>query len=520
MLNYIKLILLKLTITLFRIKSKLSLIWKFLTCIFFSFFFFKGRLGSDDLEVFNLIFNYFHSGNSLHDYIESLRTESSQKIFYNSSQEHSYFTFYHRFVWVIQTYLITSLISKISLFSFDVYFFSQYFSGFILSFYTCVSFFLCQNFFIKKTTQIESYFLSISIFFGSGLICFFSGAFIESLIILLLIFRVTQNNKHKYFLDFLIIFIKPYYFLFVCGLVFSENKIFNSKTFKTLPINFENLKTTLLYISGQLSLFLFIRYSLFDAPPYITYVTNFFVVELNYHIYLNQLFDFIFSFGSGLLFILPIFIILIIYGWQGYQSLIKIFFSVLLILFLSLFDQHHGSTVGNRYFLPTLFIFMKEILFGFIYLKKNIYVLAFVSAITILNLPSIEYRNFNLFQYTNQSLIKGLPVESNDYTRNFPLRNFKFNHILFANNIILKKIRGIEKSSVGLLEFNNKDVYPMTPIMRIFYLKNYKVDKYDNKLILILKNYSSLLVIIYSFIVLSFLFFYLFFFYKIIIKNK
>ena len=146
--------------------------------------------------------------------------------------------------------------------------------------------------------------------------------------------------------------------------------------------------------------------------------------------------------------------------------------------------------------------------------------MGFMFVITILNLPSIEYRNFNLFQYTNQSLIKGLPAESNDYTRNFPLRDFKFNHIIFANNIILKKIRGIDKSSISNLEFNNKDIYPMTPIMRIFYLKNYKVDKYDNKLILMLKNYISLLVIIYSFIVFTLLFFYLFFFYKIITKNK
>jgi len=195
----------KFTGTMYKIKFKLSIIWKLFVCISLSLFFFKGRLGSDDLEVFNFIFNYFQSGNSLPNYIESLRTESEQKIFYNSSQEHSYHTFYHRFVWVIQTYLITSLINKLSFFSFDVYFFSQYFSGFILSFYTCVSFFLCQNFFSKKTTQAQSYFLAISIFLGSGLICFFSGAFIESLIILLLILRVIQNNKYIYFLDFLII---------------------------------------------------------------------------------------------------------------------------------------------------------------------------------------------------------------------------------------------------------------------------------------------------------------------------
>ena len=505
---------------MFLIQLKLSIITKLLVCIFFSFFFFKGRLGSDDLEVFNFIFNYFYSDNNLSNYIEAIKTQSSEKTFYNSSQEHSYFTFYHRFVWVAQTYLITSLITGFGIFSFDVHFFSQYFSGFILSFYTCVSFFLCQNFFTKNTTKINSYFLTISIFFGTGLIVFFSGAFIESLIILLLILRVTQNNKYKYFLDFLIIFIKPFYFLLVCGLVFSDNKILNTKKFKILSINFKYFNKALLYIFIQLFLFLFIRYILFDAPSYTNYLTLFFGRELNYHIYLNQLFDFAFSFGSGLLFSVPVFIILIIYGWQGYESSCKIFFSTLLIFFLCLFDQHHGQASGGRYFLPTLFIFMKEMIFGFIYFKRNIYIMGCIFVITILNLPSIEYRNFNLFQYINQSQIKAKPAESNYDTRNFPLRDYRFNHIVFANNIVLKKIKGDDTIYIDDLKFNTKDVYPMTPIMRIFYLKNYKIDKYDNKLILILKNYSSLLVIIYTFIVLIFLFFYLFFFYKIIINNK
>jgi len=156
---------------------------------------------------------------------------------------------------------------------------------------------------------------------------------------------------------------------------------------------------------------------------------------------------------------------------------------------------------------------MKEMIFGFIYFKRNIYIMGCIFVITILNLPSIEYRNFNLFQYINQSQIKAKPAESNYDTRNFPLRDYRFNHIVFASNIVLKKIKGDDTIYIDDLKFNTKDVYPMTPIMRIFYLKNYKIDKYDNKLILILKNYSSLLVIIYTFIVLIFLFFYFFFFF-------
>lgn len=505
---------------MFQIKLKLSIIAKLLVCIFLSFFFFKGRLGSDDLEVFNFIFNYFYSENNLSNYIEAIKTQSLEKTFYNSSQEHSYFTFYHRFVWVVQTYLITSLIREFSIFSFDVHFFSQYFSGFILSFYTWISFFLCQNFFKKNTTKIDSYFLTISIFFGTGLICFFSGAFIESLIILLLILRVTQNNKYKFFLDFLIIFIKPYYFLLVFGLVFSDNKILNSKKFKILSINFKYFKRALIYIFVQLFLFLFIRYILFDAPSYKNYVTGFFGRELNYYIYFNQLFDFTLSFGSGLLFSLPIFIILIAYGWQGYQSSIKIFFSILLIFFLCLFDQHHGQAPGGRYFLPTIFIFMKEISLGFIFFKKKVFAIFFIFLITLLNLPSLEYRNFNLFQYINQSSFKAQPTESSHYTWNFPLRDLGFNHIVFANNIIINKIKGTKKNELNNLNFNIEDAYPMTPIMRIFYLNKYKINKYDNKLVLLLKQRSNQLIIIYFLLVLIFVFAYSYFTVKIMYNKK
>jgi hypothetical protein len=505
---------------MFKIKLKLSIIAKLLISILLSFFFFKGRLGSDDLEVFNFIFNYFYSENNLPNYIEAIKTQSSVKTFYNISQEHNYFTFYHRFVWVVQTYLITSLIRGFNIFSFDVHFFSQYFSGLILSFYMCISFFLCQNFLKKKTTKIDSYFLTISIFFGSGLICFFSGAFIESLIVLLLLLRVTQNNKYKYFLDFLIIFTKPYYFLIICGLALSENKILNCKNFRILSINVKNIKIALLYIFIQLFLFLFIRYILFDAPSYKNYLTGFFGRQLNYYIYLNQLFDFTLSFGSGLLFSVPILIILIMYGWQGYQSSIKIFFSILLIFFLCLFDQHHGQAPGGRYFLPIIFIFLKEISLGFIFFKKKVFVIFFIFLITLLNLPSLEYRNFNLFQYINQSSFKNQPTESSHYTWNFPLRDFGFNHIVFANNIVIKKISGIKKNELNNLNFNIEDVYPMSPIMRIYYLNKLKINKYDNNLILLLKQYSNQLIIIYFILVLTFIFFYLFLTVKIIYNKK
>jgi hypothetical protein len=91
---------------------------------------------------------------------------------------------------------------------------------------------------------------------------------------------------------------------------------------------------------------------------------------------------------------------------------------------------------------------------------------------------------------------------------------------VFANNIILKKIKGVDTIYIGSLKFNTEDVYPMTPIKRISYLNKYKIDKYDNKLILILKKYSNFLVSIYSLFVLIFLSFYLYFSSKIISKKQ
>jgi hypothetical protein len=73
---------------------------------------------------------------------------------------------------------------------------------------------------------------------------------------------------------------------------------------------------------------------------------------------------------------------------------------------------------------------------------------------------------------------------------------------VFANNIVLKKIKGDDTIYIDDLKFNTKDVYPMTPIMRISYLNKYKIDKYDNNSILLLKSYSNYLVGIYYFVIL------------------
>ena len=213
-------------------KKFIYIVLLFLSAIFF----FRGRLGSDDSEVFNLALAIKNSPLSFFDFIYFLKENYVSSFFYSeifleNSQLPSFKTWNQRFMWVFQTYFIIYLANFLPIKIETVNFLSMYFSGFVISFYTCLSFYLSYSFFKKKFLNYEAFFLTIIIYFGTGLIAFFSGAFIESLIILLLVLRFNVQNKNKinYFLiDLVILLIKPYYFLVIIPLYlnnFSKKRI-------------------------------------------------------------------------------------------------------------------------------------------------------------------------------------------------------------------------------------------------------------------------------------------------------
>ena len=155
----------------------------FFLIFFFSLFFFRGRLGSDDLEVYNFVLAFKNSPLNFVDFIYFLKENHvssffNSEIFLDNSQLPSFKTWNQRFMWVFQTYFIIYLVNFLPIKIETVNFLSMYFSGLVISFYACLSFYLSYFFFKKKFLNYEAFFLTIIIYFGTGLIAFFSGAFI------------------------------------------------------------------------------------------------------------------------------------------------------------------------------------------------------------------------------------------------------------------------------------------------------------------------------------------------------
>ena len=231
--------------------KKLDIGFLYLIIIFISFLFFRGRLGSDDIEVYNFVKYFISSELSFKDFIINLDFYIDKTSEYEDVQVFSYNTWSHRFIWVFQTYIITKLVYIFNFFwDFDKIFFSQYFSGYILTFYSFLSYLLVYLYLRKYNNFYYSFLLSSIIFFGTGLISFFTGSYIESLILLLFVFRViSQELKKKFIFDLVIILIKPYYFVYIALLYFCDNKSFtkNIKFFFFLILSFIIIKFIITY---------------------------------------------------------------------------------------------------------------------------------------------------------------------------------------------------------------------------------------------------------------------------------
>jgi hypothetical protein len=485
---------------------------------FFSLFFFRGRLGSDDLEVFNFVLAFKNSPLTFVDFIYFLKenytsTTLNSEFFFDNNQLPNYKTWNQRFIWVFQTYLITTLVDLLPFKIETLKFLSMYFSGLIISFYTCLSFYLSYYFFRKMISNFESFFLTIIIFFGTGVIAFFSGAYIESLIILLIVARFNiENKKINFFLiDLIVLLIKPYYFLIL------------------LPLYLKNLlkKNILDKFLFPFVLFVFIfsirQLPLFKVPlsHYIKYeYVNF---SLDSFKILNNLFDQYFSFGVGIFITSFIPIILIIFGFKKNETIYKIIFFFIFTLFLSFFEGNHGQAPGGRYILPAFFIFLEEFAVGFKKIKKKyFFILCFFFIFTFFNLPTLEYRNFSLPHYKTNSVMLGKAAiieEKNgfivkDTLFDYPVKSLFFNHTIFANKVLFAKINDIPTIDFGKITINTSAVYPMTGPARILYVLENKSTVFIKQIPLFLIKSQVMIKFFYYLTVLLFLLFFFISFFK------
>jgi hypothetical protein len=490
-------------------KKFIYIVLLFLSAIFF----FRGRLGSDDSEVFNLALAIKNSPLSFFDFIYFLKENYvssffNSEIFLENSQLPSFKTWNQRFMWVFQTYFIIYLVNFLPIKIETVNFLSMYFSGLVISFYACLSFYLSYFFFKKKFLNYEAFFLTIIIYFGTGLIAFFSGAFIESLIILLLVlrFNVQNNNKINYFLiDLVILLIKPYYFLILIPLHlnnFSKKKFF-SKSLNLLILFF------LIFSLRQLPLFK-VPLSHYTKYEYANFSLDSFKI-------LNNLFDQYFSFGVGIFITSFIPIILIIFGFKKNDTIYKIIFFFIFTVFLSFFEGNHGQAPGGRYILPAFFIFLEEFLIGFKKIKeKHSFILIFLFFFTILNLPTLEYRNFSLPHYKTNSVMSGKAAKMENKEGfvvkgtlfDYPIRSLSFNHTIFSNKILFLKILKSPAVKIENMVIDTEAIYPMTAPARILYLldnknsvfaKQVPIFFFKQKKIIYLFYYSSIIFFLFIF---------------------
>lgn len=461
---------------------------------FFSLIFFRGRLGSDDIEVFNFVINLINSDLNIKEF---LSIKNNCQSFDCTIQNYSKGTFDNRALWILQTYIITKVIFLLdTILNFGTYkvFVSKYFSGFLLSFYSFLSFFIVYNFLIKTRSHSFSLFLSFVIFFGTGLISFFTGSYIESLILLLFVLRTTNiRENYKIIFDLLILLLKPYYFIIIFFLRLVEVRTI--KNYLSILLLFF---AVVLFKSGL---------SFFSDTGQIDNFTSF-KPNFNLNFILKNLFNFYFSFGTGLLFSYIIIIPIIFLGKNKFTK-VKLLSIFLFSIFLCLWEGFHGFAPGGRFILPLIIIFLNEIDNGFNFLIKNkkkfIYrlMLPIILFFLIINLPVAEYRNTNLNSYIsyaikNKKTDKFIVTNNKDYIiKNVPLNNISYHHIIFANKVLLCKILDYEVCNVAGNRIKTNFIYPMTGLSRLLYIKNKNINIYTIKSDKIPTSFFNFLLILY-----------------------
>ena len=127
---------------------------------FLSFIFFKGRLGGDDLQSFTLAYNLIEIFNyNLLDYLQDPSNGWQLS---------------HRKIWILQNFIIISVMKFINLFIFfDLKIFQQLFLWMVIDVLFILFIFSFFKILLKNKININlSIFISISVFFGTSIISF------------------------------------------------------------------------------------------------------------------------------------------------------------------------------------------------------------------------------------------------------------------------------------------------------------------------------------------------------------
>jgi len=468
---------------------------------------FRGRLGSDDLEVFNFVHGYLSSDFvNIKDY-----AINSQDLgfYYNDVQKHSFLTFYHRFIWVLQTLLSYKFISIfLNLLSINSIFTVQYFCGLIISIYSVLS---CYFFYLilkkRNMDHSSSIILSFFLFCGTGLISFFTGSYIESLVVLLLVLRFFYKNIFIIFMvDLIILLIKPYYYIIMFFYKLSDYFFIK-----------KNLTSIVKYLFFLFVFAIIYRFFLAGLSTNLNQI-NIHGASYDLNLFIKNFINFYFSFGVGIFFTSTIPIILIYFGRIKKVTILKFIGVIFFSIFISMWEGFHGQAPGGRYFLPLLFFFLDEIIIGYkqiITFKSKYYFILFylLLSLTIFNLPTLEYRNTSLPEYINKTIYLGKPVGpvikfSENYHEifSFPLRHIEFNNIIFSSKIFIYKFFNKKNINIANYSIDVADIYPSTGLSRLLYINENNLTHFNFTILNFTKNFYLLLKVvqIVIFLILTF----------------
>jgi len=500
---------------LFFKKSYLSY---FLFALVISFILFRGRLGSDDLEVFNYIYDFNQFEGSYFEFFKHLSTD--QKLFYDDAQKHTFYTTLHRLTWLLQTGIIYFITYEVlSFFEIDNFFFIQYFSGYILTLCSVMSIFLFNKILQDRDlNKIHSTYLSIIIFFGTSLIFLLTGQYLESLSIFLILNYIYFSNIYiRFAIGLLLLFTKPFYILVIFGLRVNE---LNNKNFYLNFLNFKKIIDLILLVFSYLIIFIFLSYALGDTEFILSYFTNqhpTFDILKNF----KNLFKFYFATGAGTIFSLFIPFMLIVIGFNK-NTILKLLIIFLMSCILSLWVGFHGAIPGSRHILAFIFMFIDEYVIAIKYMinKKNKFIFIILSILTILNLPSLEYRNFAITEYSSGTIntmkakgptISWTEVEKgkiDDYVYfDWPVNNYKFNSIYFGNYIVINKLLSKTDLSIANINFEADNVFPQSGLARLIYIHNKNINVKHKFITNILYDYYDYFLFLYVFVLFSFIIF-------------
>ena len=469
---------------------------------------FKGRLGSDDIEVFNFVHGYLNSDFvSIKEYAANLQDLT---FYYNDVQKHSFMTFYHRFIWVLQTLLIYKLTSIfINLSSINSFFAVEYFCGLIVSIYSVLSFYFFYLILKKKNmNNSSSLILSFFLFCGTGLISFFTGSYIESLVVLLLVLRFLYKNTFKIFaLDLIILFIKPYYFIIIFFFKLSDYFFIKQSFYSIIKYLFFLLFLVIIY-----------RFALTGFHDNLNQL-SIHGASYDIHLLIKNFTNFYFSFGVGIFFTSTIPIILIYFGRIKKVTILKIIGVLFFSLFISMWEGFHGQAPGGRYFLPLLFFFLDEITIGYkkiITFKEKYYFIIFFLflSLTIFNLPTLEYRNTSLPEYLNKTVYSEKPSGPTTYLSEinsykifpFPLRHIEFNNIIFSSKVFIYKFFNKSNMYIANYKIDLADIYPSTGLGRLLYINQNNLTYVNLSILNFIKTFFFLLKIIQIILFLTLMF--------------